>query len=375
MAKRTSASYVRMPAFSRRSRSGGVSAGSPTSTRTTGRPSRVTWSVGDLPSCPQLPRARRVGLLDVEVGDQPAVAHEERAPVLEPSEEVHDGDARLDAVRRLQDEPAERGHDSPHLLHFHLSVRPPRRRGADTSRRRVAPALNVADVRAVFVVVARAETHPDLVPARREAQRLLHAPLAQLEEEQLPSDAAVEGLLRHPLAVHPHLERAALQAVLEADREKGRGRRLAGSRLRGRFGGASVSACAGLGGVGVAVGSGSGVGVGARTAGSGDGRRRAPAGSEGLASERAGGATSSGSGSGDVGGALPSARPSAGGVGSSSIGSGDGASAGEAVASGCGDGVAVGSTRARVVSSDHRPRASRPMRRQYVTSSGCAKKW
>jgi len=72
-----------MPAFARRSRSGGVSAG----TR------------------PLLPRARRVVFLDVEAGDQPAVAHEERAPILEPSEEVKDPDARLDAVRRLKDEP------------------------------------------------------------------------------------------------------------------------------------------------------------------------------------------------------------------------------------------------------------------------------
>ena len=61
---------------------------------------------GDLPERPLLPRARRVVLLDVEAGDAPAVAHEERAPVLEPPEEVEDGDARLDTVRRLQDEPA-----------------------------------------------------------------------------------------------------------------------------------------------------------------------------------------------------------------------------------------------------------------------------
>jgi hypothetical protein len=68
---------------------------------------------GHLPSCSELPRARRVGLLDVEVRDEPAVPHEERAPALEPSEEVHDGATRLDAVRRLQDEPAERGHGRP----------------------------------------------------------------------------------------------------------------------------------------------------------------------------------------------------------------------------------------------------------------------
>ena len=65
---------------------------------------------GDLPERPLLLRARRVVSLDVEAGDQPAVAHEERAPVLEPPEEVEDGNARLDPVRRLQDEPAEGGH-------------------------------------------------------------------------------------------------------------------------------------------------------------------------------------------------------------------------------------------------------------------------
>ena len=94
MAKRTSASWVGMPAFVRRSRSGGVSAGSCTSTRTTGRPSRVTWSVACLPQRALLPRALGVVSLDVEAGNQAPVAHEERAPVLEPPEEVQDGDAR-----------------------------------------------------------------------------------------------------------------------------------------------------------------------------------------------------------------------------------------------------------------------------------------
>ena len=65
---------------------------------------------GDLPNRSSLPRAVRVGLLDVEAGDLPAVPHEERAPVLEPPVEVENGDARLDAVGRLQDEPAKGGH-------------------------------------------------------------------------------------------------------------------------------------------------------------------------------------------------------------------------------------------------------------------------
>ena len=55
-------------------------------------------------------RARTVGIpgLDVEVRHLPAVAHEEGAPIFQPAIEVHDRAARFDAVRRLEDEPAER---------------------------------------------------------------------------------------------------------------------------------------------------------------------------------------------------------------------------------------------------------------------------
>ena len=84
---------------------------------------------GLLPQRAFLPRALGVDSLDVEAGNPPAVAHEERAPVLEPPEEVQDGDARLDAIRRLQDEPAEGGHGRTcrPAAGGKLSLAPPRR--------------------------------------------------------------------------------------------------------------------------------------------------------------------------------------------------------------------------------------------------------
>ena len=57
-------------------------------------------------------RRLRVPGLDVEVRHQPAVAHQERPPILEPPVEVQDGRARFDPVGRMEDETAQR----PRLL-------------------------------------------------------------------------------------------------------------------------------------------------------------------------------------------------------------------------------------------------------------------
>ena len=60
--------------------------------------------------------ALRVGGADVEVRSLPIVAHEERAAVLEPAVEMHDGNARAvapgrDPVTRLENEAARVRHE------------------------------------------------------------------------------------------------------------------------------------------------------------------------------------------------------------------------------------------------------------------------
>src|SRR5947207_5549513 len=77
------------------------------------------------------------------------------------------------------------------------------------------------DARGLHVVVP-SDLHADFVGPGAERQLLLHDALAQLDGEDLPRDLAVEVLVEDGRAVHPYLDRAVAEVVLELDGESAR---------------------------------------------------------------------------------------------------------------------------------------------------------